>query len=333
MRWGKAVGGAAMGGAAVGAAALYNAAAARNALPLESPLGGERGEILWRGHRVAFSRHGTGSPVVLVHGIHAGASSFEWRHTVPALAKRHTVIALDLLGFGCSARPELRYTASLYQALLGDVLARLVSEPAAVVASALSAAHVLALAARDPRRVGALVLVAPTGVSQLRDAGGGAQNTMQLLLEAPLVGTAAYNGLTSPASVRRVLEQTYADDRLVTPELVDWYVRAARQPGGKHAVAAFVGGRLNTDVRGALRRARQPMLLLWGEQARLNPVQNAHAFRVLRPEMAWSLIPKSGDLPHDERPELVNAAVLRFLARMAGGAQDTVARSPARTLA
>ena len=43
-------------------------------------LGGEPGEILWRGHRVAFTRHGQGSPVLLVHGMHAGASSFEWRH-------------------------------------------------------------------------------------------------------------------------------------------------------------------------------------------------------------------------------------------------------------
>ena len=326
MRWGKA---AAAGGAAVGAAALYNAAAARQSLPLENPLGGEAGEILWRGHRVAYSRHGAGSPVVLIHGIHAGASSLEWRHTVGPLAERHSVIAIDLLGFGCSARPALRYTASLYQALLADVLARLAPDPAMVIASSLSAAHVLALAARDPRRVAALALIAPTGVSQLRDPGSGSQGTLQMVLEAPLVGTAAYNGLTSPVSVRHFLEETYADDHKVTPELVAWYVRSARQPGGKHAVAAFIGGRLNTDVRGALRRVRQPMLLLWGEQARLNPVQNAHAFRVLKPEMAWSLVPKAGDLPHDERPDLVNAAILRFLARV----EDRAARSAAPAIA
>ena len=55
----------------------------------------------------------------------------------------------------------------------------------------------------------------------------------------------------------------------------------------------------------------------------LNPVQNAHAFRVLKPEMAWALVPKAGDLPHDERPELVTAAVLRFVARV----QDRASRA------
>ena len=36
-------------------------------------LAGEPDEILWRGHRVAFTRHGHGSPVLLVHGLYAGA--------------------------------------------------------------------------------------------------------------------------------------------------------------------------------------------------------------------------------------------------------------------
>lgn len=315
MKWGKA---AAAGGAALGAAALYNAAAAMDAAPLSNPLGGEEGTLLWRGHRIAFTRHGTGTPVILVHGIYAGASSHEWRHTVPALAERHTVITIDVLGFGRSARPSLRYTASLLQAMLGDTIARLVTSPCAVVASSLSAAHIVAVTARDPRHIAALALIAPTGVSQLRESGTTGQGAAQLLLEAPVVGTTLYNGLTSTASVRRFLELSYADDRLVTDAWVAAHVCSARQPGGKHAVGAFIGGRLNVDVRNALRRIRQPMLLIWGEQARQNPIEHAHAFRVLTPAAEWSLVSSAGDLPHDERPDIVNHTLLRFLDRTLG---------------
>src|SRR5881275_804231 len=127
-------------------------------------LGGQPGEILWRGHRVAFTRHGQGSPVLLVHGLYPGASSFEWRHVAPALAERHTVFALDLLGFGRSDRPAARYSPGLYQALLADVVARVVGESCAVVASSLSAAQLIALAARDPRHIASIALVEPTGV-------------------------------------------------------------------------------------------------------------------------------------------------------------------------
>jgi len=311
MRWRKA---AVVGGATLGAAALYNAAANRIHGPSENPLGGEEGEILWRGHRVAYTRHGSGSPVMLVHGIHAGASSLEWRHTVPALAERHTVVALDLLGFGRSDRPALRYTPGLYQALLGDVVARVVREPCTVVASGLSAALLIALAARDPRLLAALVLVAPTGVAHERTSDTGSA-TARMLLHAPIVGNTVYNGITSPVSMRRQLERMYADDRLVTPELVEQYVRAARQPGGKHAFAAYMSGKLAVDVRAALRRVRQPTLLLWGNLARQNSVENAHAFRVLKRDLEWTLIQEAGDLPHDERPTEVNAALRSFVER------------------
>jgi pimeloyl-ACP methyl ester carboxylesterase len=313
MRWRKA---AAAGGAALGAAALYNVTASHRIAALDNPLGGENEELVWRGHRVSYTRHGAGTPVLLLHGIYAGASSYEWRNTVDALAERHTVYALDLLGFGRSARPNLRYTPALYQAFLADVMAKLGHGPLAIVASSLSAAHVVALAARDPRHIAALALIEPAGVGQLREASSTGQAATQLLLDAPIVGTAIYNALTSPASVREFLEESYANDRLVTEDLVEDYVQNARQPGAKHAVAAFVGGRLNVDIRNALRRVRHPMLILWGDQARMNSVQNAHAFRVLKPDAEWALISEAGDMPHDEQPEQTNEVILRFLDRL-----------------
>jgi len=315
MRWRKA---AAAGGAAIGAAALYNVSAAHGISDLENQLGGESCELLWRGHRVAYTRRGRGEPVLLLHGIYAGASSNEWRHTVDVLAEHYTVFTVDLIGFGRSDRPRLRYTPALYQAFLGEIMSRLGRGPLAVVANSLSAAHVVALAARDPRQVAALALIQPTGLGQLSGPATTAQGATQLLLEAPVVGTSAYNALTSPASVRRYLEEVYADDRLVTDELVESYVHNARQPGGKYAVAAFIGGRLNVDIRQSLRRVRQPMLLLWGEQARQNPVQHAHGFRVLRPEADWTLVSGAGDLPHVEQPRITNAALRRFLDRVKG---------------
>jgi pimeloyl-ACP methyl ester carboxylesterase len=313
MRWRKA---AAAGGAALGAAALYNVSATRRIADLENELGGESCELLWRGHRVAYTRRGRGEPVLLVHGIYAGASSNEWRNTVDSLAERYTVFTVDLIGFGRSDRPRLRYTPAFYQAFLGDVMNRLGRGPLAVVATSLSAALVVTVAARDPRHVAALALIEPTGLGQLSGPPTTTQGASQLLLEAPVVGTSAYNALSSPASVRRYLEAVYANDRLVTDELVESYVRNARQPGGKYAVAAFIGGQLNVDIRQSIRRVRQPMLLLWGEQARENPVQHAHGFRVLKPEADWALIKGAGDLPQDEQPRATNDALHRFLARV-----------------
>lgn len=51
-----------------------------------------------------FARvHGEGPPVVLLHGF--GQTHVAWRRIAPALAKRFTVIAMDLRGYGWSAVP------------------------------------------------------------------------------------------------------------------------------------------------------------------------------------------------------------------------------------
>jgi pimeloyl-ACP methyl ester carboxylesterase len=115
--------------------------------------------------------------------------------------------------------------------------------------------------------------------------------------------------------MRLQLHAMYADDRLVTPELVERCVRSAREPGGKHAIEALLAGRLNVDVRAAVRRLRLPTLLLWGDLARQNPIAHAHAFRVLKHDLEWTLVHEAGDLPHDERSDAVNATLRSFLER------------------
>ncbi|MFN3680352.1 alpha/beta fold hydrolase, partial [Thermosynechococcus sp.] len=74
---------------------------------------------LWRGHRICYSVNGRGAPVVLVHGF--GASIGHWRKNIPALtAAGYRVYALDLLGFGASAKPDLTYSLDLWAELLAD---------------------------------------------------------------------------------------------------------------------------------------------------------------------------------------------------------------------
>src|SRR6476661_52340 len=50
---------------------------------------------------------GSGPVVVLLHGW--PQTWYEWRHVIPALAERYTVIAPDLRGLGDSSRPETGY--------------------------------------------------------------------------------------------------------------------------------------------------------------------------------------------------------------------------------
>ncbi|HYD52729.1 MAG TPA: alpha/beta fold hydrolase [Gemmatimonadaceae bacterium] len=311
MRWRKA---AITGGTSLAAAATLNALAARGVAPLENEIGGNEGWFTWRRHRIAFTRRGSGRPLLLVHGIHAGAWSYEWRHVADALAASHTVYTIDLLGFGRSDRPALKYSAGLYQALVTDFAARVIGEPTVLVASSLSGAHAVLLAARDAERWPALVLSVPTGISQLRARPSFMGEALRLLVESPVLGTTMYNALVTRAAIRQFLEPLYARRTLVTSELVAAYYASSHQPGAKHALAAFIAGQLDADVRQALRRLQQPTLVVWGMQARQTPVEQAHSFRVLKPDVHLELLERCGDLPHDEQAERFAGLTVDFLA-------------------
>lgn len=301
------------GGTLLGAAAAYNVYARRGVDRLPNLIGGEEGGWEWRGRRVAFTRRGEGPPILLVHGIHAAAWSYEWRHTADHLARDHTVYTIDLLGFGRSDRPAARYTARLYIALLSDFVAQVIGGACVLVAAGLSAAYAIILGARDPERFPALALIAPTGLTRLNGPAGAAGDAERLALGAPVLGTAAFNALVSRRALGHFLEEAYFDHTLVTRELIDVYYETAHQRGARHAPAAFLSGQLNIDVRRALRRLRQPALLFWGEEARITPVEEIRGFRALKPDFSAHILSPCGDLPQDERPDEFNVILSTWL--------------------
>jgi pimeloyl-ACP methyl ester carboxylesterase len=316
------------GGALLGAAAAYNAYARRGIDLLPNLIGGQDGGWVWRGRRIAFTKRGTGPAVLLIHGIHAAAWSYEWRNTVDELGKHFTVYTIDLLGFGRSARPATRYTARLYIALLSDFVAQVIGGPCALVATSLSAAYAIILGARDPHRFPALALIAPTGLTRLADAPGVAGGAGRMAIEAPVVGTAAFNALVSRRNLRRYLEDVYASNTLVTNELIDVYYATAHQRGARHAPAAFIAGQLNIDVRRALRRLKQPALLFWGEEAQIAPVEETRGFRTLKPDFDVHILSPAGDLPQDERAEEFNVILSTWLNRRLPSSAPTLATPP-----
>ena len=316
------------GGALLGAAAVYNAFARKGVDKLENLIGGEEGGFEWRGHRIAFTRRGSGPPLLLIHGIHAAAWSYEWHDNADALAASNTVYTIDLLGFGRSDRPAIRYSARLYISLISDFVHQVIGAPCVLVATSLSGAYAIVLAARDPERFPAIALIAPTGLVRLNKQSGPGGEAARLGVETPIVGTAMFNSLVSRRNIRRWLEKTYVDDTIVTDDLIDIYYWTSHQIGSRHAPAAFLSGQLNIDVRQALRRLTQPAMLIWGEEGSIAPVEEFRGFRAIKPDFELSVLTPAGDLPHDERPDDFNVILSTWLNRLSLSSAPTQGMLP-----
>jgi len=100
------------------------------------------------GDRVAYRAAGKGPVVLLVHGM--AGSSVTWRHVMPALSRRFTVVAPDLLGHGQSDKPRGEYSLGAHTDTLRDLLDTLGHRRATVVGQSLGGGIAMQLAYQFP---------------------------------------------------------------------------------------------------------------------------------------------------------------------------------------
>ena len=312
------------GGAGVAALAAVNAAIQRNASePDDSALGGEAHFYQWKHGRVFYKTSGasnSGPPLVFIHGIGAGASSFMWRKNFDELSNYFRVYAIDLLGFGFSDKPAAApYSADLYVELITDFIREVSGYAANVIASSLGAAYAIRVADEHPELVNAMILNNPAGADALNRRPGMAGAAFYGLLQSPVLGTSFYNVMASERSIRDYArDNLFYDHRRVTDRLVTNLYATSHQPGAQHAIAAYLSGYLNTDTSSPFSRLTQPVVLVWGKQDNATPLEKGVSLVQLNPHASLEVFDYCRMMPEQEYPEKFNTLVrARLLARAA----------------
>jgi len=318
------------GGAGVAALAALNAAIQRNASePDDSALGGEAHFFRWKHGRVFYKTSGAenpGPPLVFIHGVGAGASSFMWRKNFDDLAREFRVYALDLLGFGFSDKPAAAsYSADLYVELITDFIREVSGYPVNIIASSLGAAYAIRVADEHPELINSMVLNGPAGSDSLNRRPGMAGAAFYGLLQSPVLGTSFYNVMASERSIRDYArDNLFYDHHRVTDRLVANLYATSHQAGAQHAIAAFLAGYLNTDTQSPFSRLTQPVVLVWGKQDATTPLEKAFALQGLNPRARLEVFDYCRMMPEQEQPEKFNSLVrAAFLVRSAAATSDS----------
>lgn len=258
---------------------------------------------------------GSGPPVLLLHGIYAGAGRHEWSELAPRLAVDHRVRSADLLGCGDSDHPDLGYDQQLVldtvRALIRDAV-DVDGRPPVVVASSLTAAYaVRAVASGTP--VARLVLVTPTGLGRAQTRTSRFGSVAYAVGRHSPVGDALTWALTSRPSIAWFLaHQAFDDPDLVTADMVEEHHRVGRAVNAKHATMAFVANQLVLPLSPSEVQLAAPQVI-WGEGQRFVDADEPARWR-----QAGATVEIVGSgLPHREQPGLVAATVTTPL-RLAG---------------
>jgi pimeloyl-ACP methyl ester carboxylesterase len=254
--------------------------------------------------QIIFHESGSGRPLVFVHGVYPGASSYEWAKVYPHFATIFRVLAPDLIGFGESQRPRAAMHAGDYVRMLAEFIrATTADEMPVLIGSGLGAGFCVYLASQHPELVSRLVLSMPTGWNDFgrhRLPFG-----LKLVSKAPLLNRFIYSNYqsTQSAIATWLARYAFADANAVTEEMVDVVAKCAQQYGAEHAILNFYSGRLNFDLESRIRAVTQPVTLLWGEKAPFPPLDWAYRLQPLIKRCNLAVIPSAGILPALEAPE------------------------------
>lgn len=273
-----------------------------------------RDEYAWDGGRVSYYRAGAGHPVLLLHSHNAAGSAYEMRHIFQSMAQDYQVFAPDLPGYGSSERRARTYSWNTYVRFLHDFVHDVIQAPAAVVASSLSATHAIMAVREDAHSFTHLVAISPTGLTSSTVEPPGVVRSLGNLLSLPVWGQAVYNGIASRSYITRFLQsRVYNNPWHVTHEMVDHAWHSAHQAHARHAPSGFLNGALWTDARVAYEDIRRPLLLIWGENDRLNPYERSARSLARNPDARVEILPNVGAAPYDEQTTEFYRIVASFL--------------------
>ena len=253
--------------------------------------------------QVVYHESGGGQPLLFVHGIYPGASSYEWSKVYPEFASRFRVLAPDWIGCGESQRPKARLFATDYVHMLSEFIrATCGSDRPILIGSGLGAGFCVYLASQHPELVSRMILHMPTAQCDL-----GRERVswvVKLGSRIPVLNRLLYrNRLSTRAAVRQWLaEQALVDPAVITEEMVDVLTTCGRQYGAEYSVINLLSGRFVFDLEARMKMLPQPVTLLWGDQAMFPQLEWAYRLQPAIRNCTLLILEKTGPLAPLESP-------------------------------
>jgi pimeloyl-ACP methyl ester carboxylesterase len=239
------------------------------------------------------------------------------------------VLALDLPGFGRTARDGRRSRVSDLRATVSGFIDEVAQGPVVLVGNSMGGGIAMLEAALEPKVVHALVL--SNSVFPWKRGAFPAPIVMLgfALYEMPRVGEWAsrqrLTRLEADRAVRLGLRIITADPGSIPEDLVRLHVEqlvglqgeADAGPAFLEAARSLLSlGRRREVVRWIVNAVSCPVLVIHGREDRLVPLGFAIGALEMRPEWEMRLIPKVGHVPQMEAPERWLAAVEDWLAEV-----------------
>jgi len=276
----------------------------------------------WRSQPIYYVKAGEKRsdrpPLLLIHGF--GASTDHWRKNVAGLSQDFEVWAIDLLGFGRSAKPEWQYSGDVWRDQLHDFITEVIGQPAVLAGNSLGGYASLCVGAQRPESTAGVVLINSAGPftdiqgttkpDPLRAVMG---NVVRTLFQQDWASFLLFQYVRQRSMIRKTLEKVYLDQTAVTEQLVEEIYRPSCDPGAPKVFASVFRTPQGDKVDVLLGQLQSPLLMLWGEaDPWINARERGEKFRHYHPQLTEYYL-RAGHCPHDEVPDQVNELIREWV--------------------
>ena len=254
-----------------------------------------------RAGETAWERHGSGPPVVLIHGFGLNRAMWQWQ--LPALTPHFSVLTYDLLGHGESAPPAGTPSLTMFSRQLLDLMDRCGIERAALVGFSLGGMIARRAALDRPDRLTALAILNSPHDRSPAEREAVRARVRQTKEQGP------------SANVEPALERWFTPAfRAEAPETIA-LVRAwiARNDPALYPQIYRVLAEGDAELVEGLERIACPTLVMTGEDDPGNTPAMARAMAESIPGAQLAILPGLRHMALAEAPETVNAPLCAFL--------------------
>jgi pimeloyl-ACP methyl ester carboxylesterase len=272
----------------------------------------------WQGHSIYYVKAGTPQaekpPLLLIHGF--GASTDHWRKNIADLQQDFEVWAIDLLGFGRSAKPQLIYSSNLWRDQLYEFVKDIIGRPTVLAGNSLGGYAALCVAAQYPTSTAGVILLNSAGPFSDNTSDRNSnpvQSLVRSILLQPWASYLLFQYTRQRSLIRKTLEKVYLDKSAVTDQLVEDIYRPSCDRGAAQVFASVFKTQQGEKVDALLGQMACPLLTIWGEgDPWIDARERGAKFRQYYAHLSEHYI-QAGHCPHDEVPEQVDRVIRQWV--------------------
>lgn len=261
----------------------------------------------WRFGKIRYQKKGSGNPVLLIHDLDIGSSSYEFYKLSDELAKTNEVYSIDLLGFGLSEKPNFTYTNFIYVQLITDFIKNIIGKKTSIIASGDSSSIATMTCHTSPELIKNLIFINPKNLGKYNQIPTKRSKLTKYMIEAPIIGTFTYNIISNKEAILKKFKESYYYDFSNSKlEEVYAYLEAAHLDdyNSKFTYASMMGKYMNINIYQPLKNIDHSIMILFGEEYE-NADMIKDGYLSCNGAIETYDIKETKQLPHMEKPDEV----------------------------